>query len=324
MVNENKNFWSPDVLGENFQQICIPIVTQQEQKLCATLVRYRPDRVGSFFYKAKVLYLHGWSDYFFQKELAAFWQAQNVAFYALDLRNYGRSLLDQQIPGFVENLEVYDTEIFAALEIMNADLPENLPLIFMGHSTGGLVLSLLVKRYPGLAVALVLNSPWLEFQGKMLGRKMLKPLLDLGSHYKENSVLPGLDLGFYGKTVSKNLSGRWDYNLAWRPEKSFQMSVATLISVLDGHEIVKNGLDIGVPILVLLSNKSLLSLFWSEEMFYSDVVIDVEVISHRAISLGNFVTIAKVVGALHDVFLSEKLVRDEAYMFLGRWLKCVL
>jgi len=42
-----------------------------------------------------LLYVHGWSDYFFQTELARYWHAQGAAFYALDLRKFGRSLQER-------------------------------------------------------------------------------------------------------------------------------------------------------------------------------------------------------------------------------------
>ncbi|MEG8036484.1 hypothetical protein QP157_14580 [Sphingomonas sp. LR61] len=48
---------------------------------------------------ADVLYVHGWSDYFFQREMAEHLEALGARFFALDLRKYGRSLLPHQTPG---------------------------------------------------------------------------------------------------------------------------------------------------------------------------------------------------------------------------------
>jgi alpha-beta hydrolase superfamily lysophospholipase len=53
------------------------------------------------------------------------------------------------------------------------------PLIVMGHSTGGLTLSLWAARHAGIANAIVLNSPWPEFQGRELGRAALTPVVEL-------------------------------------------------------------------------------------------------------------------------------------------------
>ncbi len=62
-----------------------------------------------------VLYVHGWSDYFFQKRLARFWTDRGARFYALDLRKYGRSLRPGQTPGYIADLDTYDEDIAAAL-----------------------------------------------------------------------------------------------------------------------------------------------------------------------------------------------------------------
>src|SRR5690606_26874751 len=114
-----------------------------------------------------VLYVHGWSDYFFQKRLARFWTPRGARFFALDLLKYGRSLRDGQTPGYVTDLATYDEDIAAALDVIGSDAAEaGRPrrLLLMGHSTGGLILSLWASRHPQAAAAVILNAPWLEFQ----------------------------------------------------------------------------------------------------------------------------------------------------------------
>src|SRR5690606_39929457 len=109
-----------------------------------------------------VLYVHGWSDYFFQKRLARFWTARGARFFALDLRKYGRSLRPGQTPGFITDLDEYDADIEAALAARGNTAGRR--LVLLGHSTGGLILSLWAARHPRQVDALILNSPWLEFQ----------------------------------------------------------------------------------------------------------------------------------------------------------------
>ena len=58
--------------------------------MVATLVRLRAAAPT----RRAVLYLHGFVDYFFQTHLAEFFTERGYDFYALDLRKYGRSLLD--------------------------------------------------------------------------------------------------------------------------------------------------------------------------------------------------------------------------------------
>ena len=72
----------------------------EEVEMVATLVR----RAGRRESAHAVLYLHGWNDYFFQTHLADVLSAAGFAFYALDLRRYGRSLRRGQLRGFIADL----------------------------------------------------------------------------------------------------------------------------------------------------------------------------------------------------------------------------
>ena len=103
--------WSPDVLGEPFEQLTLPLKPDAEGEVVATLVRYAPPPhladlrlLRAVAADADVLYVHGWSDYFFQKELARFWHENGARFFAIDLRKSGRSLRPWQTPGFVDDL----------------------------------------------------------------------------------------------------------------------------------------------------------------------------------------------------------------------------
>ena len=70
------------------------------------------------------------------------------AFYALDLRRYGRSLRPNQIPFWCTRLETYDEEIDASLEIIRRAYPQ-LPVLMLGHSTGGLIALSMGASSPG-------------------------------------------------------------------------------------------------------------------------------------------------------------------------------
>ena len=62
-------------------------------------------------------------------------------------------------------------------------------------------------------------------------------------------------------------------------------------------------------------------LLWSEKMRRTDAVLDVNTISARALTLGSTVTVERIDGALHDVFLSPEPIRADAYVRLARWLR---
>jgi hypothetical protein len=53
----------------------------------------------------------------------------------------------------------------------------------------------------------------------------------------------------------------------------------------------------------------------------TDAVLDVNIIALRALTLGRSVTVERIDGALHDVFLSPVDVRADAYARLSRWLR---
>src|SRR5690606_36880573 len=84
--------WGADVLGPDFEALTLPLPEGAE----ATLVRHVPSTPGTGTAddarRVAVLYVHGFVDYFFHPHVAAALAGRGYAFYALDLRAYGRSL----------------------------------------------------------------------------------------------------------------------------------------------------------------------------------------------------------------------------------------
>lgn len=366
--------WQRDVLGPKFMQLTLELPGGSP----ATLVKYVGDAPlwePSSISGADVLYVHGWSDYFFQHELAEFWHRAGANFYALDLHNYGRSLRPGQLPGQVASLNEYDDDIAAALEAMgrggagreDAGLPDpeeapdqhsfelafleqarlrlgaaldalagreriedppetsdRRPLVLLGHSTGGLTLSRWAARHPGAAAAVVLNSPWLEFQASEVGRAMVAPLIQARTRFRPQAPLPAIDPGFYTRAVSKKFDGEWEYESQWRPDRGFPVTPAFLNAVFQGQAQLARGLGIRVPVLVMLSDKSYLQPKWSSNALAADVVLNVDTVARRSLDLGRAVTLHRIPGAFHDVFLSPGAVRAQAYRGMGRWVEAVL
>ena len=79
--------WFDDRLLPGYQARSWPVEDAEladgepDEQLTATLVRRNAPQ-----HQRAVLYVHGWSDYFFQTHLADFWNEQGFDFYALDLR----------------------------------------------------------------------------------------------------------------------------------------------------------------------------------------------------------------------------------------------
>ncbi|BDZ54366.1 alpha/beta hydrolase [Agromyces marinus] len=353
--------WQPDVLGPEFEQLALPLEDDDEGEVVATLVRYvgggasAPARLDGAEHVAgterrrrwrwpwerepepepeptprgaasgcDVLYVHGWSDYFFNPELARFWSDAGARFYALDLRKYGRSLREWQTPGYTIDLGTYDEDLEAALAVIAREGgPEASarPLILFGHSTGGLTLSLWAARNRGRVDALVLNSPWLEFQLSGIGRQAIQPMLGFRARLDPMGALPNVDLGFYTRSVAKEQDGEWEYDHAWRPDRGFRTHPAWLAGILRGHATISAGVDVGAPVLTLLSQRSVLQAVWDDAMLSSDIVLVVDDIARQAVRLGQAVTVARIDGALHDVFLSREPARAAAYEAVTRWLE---
>lgn len=322
---ENMDQWIADVLGPGFEQQTLSLPGGDE----ATLVRCTepPSTVVPQFRNIDVLYIHGWSDYFFQKDLARFWASRGARFFALDLRRYGRSLRPGQVPGFITDLADYGQEIDAALRVMAADAEGGIPpreLVLLGHSTGGLTASIWAANNPGRLSALVLNSPWLEFQASGVVRSTVAPLLAAGSRLNPLRPLPTIDPGIYTRAVSTAFDGEWDYNLDWRPEQGFALTPGFLNAVFTAQARVAKKLNIDCPVLVMLSQKSYLQPRWSEDARSADVALNVQAVASRAADLGSEVCIHRFDGAFHDIFLSPKNIRDRAYTAMGRWTQDAL
>lgn len=206
--------WKPDVLGEPFEQMTLELGIEDDTgPLVATLVRSIPNPVMSWAKPLRdvdVLYVHGWSDFFFQVELARFWNGLGARFHALDLRRYGRSLRPGQVAGFIDSLDEYDADIEAALVAMGhgTDASSSRRLVLLGHSTGGLVLTLWADRHRGRASALVLNSPWLELQLGAIARQAIAPLVNARARLDPRGTQPAVDLGFYTRRRGRSVHCR--------------------------------------------------------------------------------------------------------------------
>lgn len=311
--------WQQDLLGVDYQSRTLDLGTDDEGPVLATLVRYRPPSAEPLRSARAVLYVHGWSDYFFQTELAEYWHAQGAAFYAVDLRKFGRSLRPHQTPGYADSLTEYDGDLAAALAEIRREHGPLVRVMLMAHSTGGLVCALWVQRNPDEVDALVLNSPWLELQGSAVLRNISTPAITQLARFQPKTAMPNIDAGFYARTIDQTSGGEWAYNPAWRPTPSFPVRAGWLRAIIAGHAEVARGLTIDVPILTLASARSVISPRWSDGMRAADIVIDVDVIVRRAVQLGRAVTVIRIEGGLHDLCLSPLPVRQRFYAEITRW-----
>lgn len=316
--------WDTDILGPGYTRRTLDLGKDPdgEGDVRAVVVRRDPgdgDTVGG-----AVLYLHGFSDYFFQTDLAEFFAARGQAFYALDLRKSGRARQPGQTAHYVSRLETYDEEIERTVELIIAEHGA-IPILVLAHSTGGLIASLWLDRRRQRAgvdpiAGLVLNSPWFDLQGsaKMRGPltwalRGLAPVLPL-----RRLSLPASTA--YGDSLHVDGSGEWDYDLELKPRAGFPVTVGWLNAIRRGHARLHRGVNVGVPALVLHSAKTHFSRAYSAAADRADTVLDVAQIARWSGRLGIHTTVIPIDDARHDVFLSLPDVRERAYGHLDTWL----
>jgi alpha-beta hydrolase superfamily lysophospholipase len=336
--------WESDILGAGFEACTFQAAGADGVARTATLVRHVPRGAGGTVPEVRlqtgpeaaaplpagpapsraVLFLHGWSDYFFNKELAEFWTGSGFQFFALDLHNHGRSLRPETPGGYVADLADYDAEITRAFGIIGSLAPNGAAppaVTLMGHSTGGLVAALWASRHPGVASQLILNSPWLEMHGSPAVRRATRTLLGPLAWLRPESVIRLPERGFYWRSISSSAEGEWTLDDAFRPPQAFPVRAGWLSAVLAGQARVARGLNLDIPVLVLISGASANGMVWRESMRSTDAVLDVNTIALRSLGLGRSVTLERIDGALHDVFLSAPKVRQDAYARLARWVR---
>ena len=108
--------WQPDRLLPGFEVLELPAPDDYDGRVVATLVRLPAGDAP----RDAVLYVHGFIDYFFQHHLAERFAAEGYAFYALDLRKHGRSLLPHQHACCCKDISEYHDDLTRALAEIDA------------------------------------------------------------------------------------------------------------------------------------------------------------------------------------------------------------
>ncbi|MBN2745093.1 MAG: alpha/beta hydrolase [Bacteroidales bacterium] len=319
-MRESKSYFqSKDECNSSFWVRSIPLKPDWQGDVLATLV-YRPtEKVGEP--KKAVLYIHGFIDYFFQWEMADFYNTLGFDFYAIDLRKYGRSLLAHQLPNIIDKVETYYEELDLVLDIIReqSDSPD---IFLMGHSTGGLLASLFAHDRPHSFKGVLLNSPFFEFNLPWALRKIAIPIVSLIA-----PVFPTLSVDalpeLYPKSLHHDHFGEWKFNTDWKPIQNFPAYFMWLKAIRNGHKRVHAGLNIDCPVLVMHSDKSFKKLRFSPEAMSADAVLNVEDIAKYGRKIGSLVQISVIENGMHDLVLSAPEVRKNVYQVMRNWLKLI-
>lgn len=298
VASQKKNQWQSDRLLAGFEALELPLPDDYDGSVVATLVRFPMDHAPN----GPVLYVHGFIDYFFQRHMAERFAAAGYAFYALDLRKHGRSMRPHQHPNFCRSIREYYTDISRALLVIGE------PVVLIGHSTGGLVCALYAHEHDCRQIkALWLNNSFFDFNLTPVRRALLAIGAPLGRIFPflsdRHAVSPE-----YPKSLHKDYNGEWEFDLRLKPIEGFPAYYGWLAAIREAQAKVRAGLAISCPVLSTHSDEA-------------DIVLNWRHVERGSRRLGKDVTILAFPGALHDLTLSKKEIREAVFETVFAWLK---
>ena len=320
-INANAQY-EEDILGDGYLSRTIEQPDDYDGKVVCTVIK-KPTMPNV---KKAIVYVHGYNDYFFQKALGDSANAHGYNFYAVDLRKYGRSLLPNQEHFFCKKMSEYFPDIDAAVSIARQEGNEKVYL--MGHSTGGLSSTLYVgqkKNTPNID-GLILNSPFFDWNFGPMMENVLMPCVSFVGIFAKRLKVQGSNNvpSGYAQCLMKNFRGEWNYNGEWKKPYEHTKRAGWVHSINRGQIKARRHTDIKCPILLMSSDKSVKEEDdWREEFMYADVVLDTKEIQKYGKKIGKNVTPVIIKDGMHDLILSKKNVRDEAYKTIFEWLEKV-
>ena len=307
---------SHDHLEDPYRADIIDLGRDEEGPVVATLI----SRTDSPRQGRAVLYIHGFSDYFFHPHVAGYFVERGYAFYAIDLRKAGRSLRPHQTPHYVKDPTQYFADLDAAARIIRAQ--GNHHLLVYAHSAGGLTASLWAHRLGKVEwlQGLVLNSPFIGFGMNDLLRKLLMAPVEIAGLIAPAMALPprGPSVNVVG--LHADFRGEWDFNLAWKPYAGTPIRLGWLRGIHRAQRSVHQGLDVRAPVLVAVAQNSLRRRYWTSHCDVADTVLDPNTILRWAPKIGTNVATVRIAQARHDLALSKKPARERFFGAIDAWL----
>ncbi|MCU0442693.1 MAG: alpha/beta hydrolase [Bacteroidia bacterium] len=306
--------YQPDILN-GFEQTSLIQPGDYDGKVITTIVR--KTQIGN---TKAVLYVHGFSDYFFQEEMANQFIQNGFDFYAIDLRKYGRSHLPHQRLFDVRNIHEYDADVDTALKLI-AQKDYNRVLL-SGHSTGGLIVTCYANTHQNSSLfdAVYLNSPFLDMNLSGFTESVVVPFGSfLGKIMPRAKASGGLS-PYYGWAIHKAYYGEWTFDTTWKPITVPAVNFGWTRAIHKGHKEVQKGNCVDKPTLILRSDHSTYGKKWSNDFKRGDAVLDVQDIKTYGMRLGKNVTVLTINDAMHDMALSTQPAREQSYKALFNWL----
>lgn len=317
---ETDTTWHQDVL-EGYESRFVNQGEAFDGPCRSTIIRLL-DKRGS---RKAFLYIHGFNDYFFQKEMGERYVDSGYNFYAVDLRRYGRSRLPWQYPFNVRDQKEYFADIDSALAQIRRD--GNTDITLGGHSTGGLTV-ILYAAEKGADInvdRVVTNSPFLAWNFSPFMRKVAIPTVSfLGGMFK-NSKIDQSKCDGYAYSLLKQYHGFWTYNTDWKMIYSPPVTMGWIRAITKAQNNVKSKRkNIKVPLLVMHSSRKVDGCNWTPEFMTGDAVLDPFEIQKIGVTLGEDLrqtVVCTIDSGLHDLILSEPRPREAAYDSIFRFIR---
>lgn len=270
------------------------------------------------------LYVHGFNDYFFQKEMGERFVDSGYNFYAVDLRRYGRSWQPWQYPFNVRKMSEYFADIDSALSQIRRD--GNTDITLSGHSTGGLTVTYMAAM-KGARVGVnrvVTDSPFLEWNFSPVMRNVGAPLIQFLSKFSPNSKIKQGHCDGYAYSLLKQYDGEWEYDTDWKMIYSPPVTYSWVGAINHAHsELIKKATHITVPLLVMHSSRKIDGCNYTPAFKTGDAVLDPASIQRVGEKLGNQDKrmLCTIDSGIHDLILSPLPAREAAYDTIFRFLK---
>lgn len=309
--------WHPDIL-EGYEARYVNHGEAFDGPCRSTIIRKLAPKKSRKAY----LYIHGFNDYFFQKEMGELFVDSGYNFYAVDLRRYGRSWQPWQYPFNVRKQKEYFEDIDSALSQIRRD--GNTDITLSGHSTGGLTVAYMAAM-KGARVGVnrvVTDSPFLEWNFSALMRNVGAPMIELLSKISPNSKVKQAHCDGYAYSLLKEYDGEWTYDTDWKMIYSPPVTFSWVGSINHAQsELMKKASHITVPILVMHSTRKISGCNYTPEFQTGDAVLDPAMIQKRGEKLGHVREVCAIDSGIHDLILSPSPHREAAYDTIFRFIR---
>lgn len=312
--------YTPDSLGNGYRCRTIDQGEDYDGRVVCAIIKKEAPQAS----KKAIVYVHGYNDYFFQKELGDSATAHGYNFYAVDLRKYGRSLLPHQDAFFCKKMDEYFADIDTTLAIARREGNEQ--LVLMGHSTGGLSTTYYLKKTGNRAKVdmLVLNSPFFDWNLSWVLEHLGVPCVSFAGIFAkrweaigEEKEMPG-----YAQSLMADQKGEWTFNTSWKKPKGHPKTAGWIRAINRAQKKTRRMKPLDIPVLLMSSDTTISETsVWNEGYRRADVVLDVKDIERLGRKTSRNVSYEVIAGGKHDLLLSEEDARKKAYKVIFETLE---